>query len=503
MKSFFKTLYGKITLIFFLLLFLLGTAQIIISVQSSMNFVCETDQTLNRYLARNLATKFQPFLQDSLNRAGIDQIINELMIFNPRIEIYLTDEQGDLLAYFADPNKIKNTRIDTAPIKKFLSNDPGVRLPIMGDDPRSDRKKVFSAAEIALPGGQNGYIYVILGSELYDTAINGIGGSYILSTTAFSLGLMLIFAGILGSILFFNLTRRLRRMTSAVKDFDKGDYSRRITIQTDDEMGQLSKAFNHMADTVEQSIEEMKKNDALRRELIANVSHDLRSPLASIQGYLETIIMKDDSMDPEQRRSFLNTILNSVTGLNQLVHELFELSKLDAMQTQPRPEPFSVAELLQDVVLKFQPQAEAKGIHLITKLPRSMPLVVGDIGMIDRVISNLTDNAIRYTPHGGKVTIVLDKRDGRVWISVKDSGEGIPREDLPHIFDRFYRVEKSRSKNSGGSGLGLAIVKKILDAHKVSINVQSEPGRGTVFSFCLKIHTRDHHTASGISMENR
>ncbi len=487
MKEFFRTLYGKISLIFFLLLFLLGTAQIIISVQSSMNFVCETDQTLNRYLARNLATKFQPFLKDSLDRAGIDHLIHELMIYNPRIEIYLLDDKGDLLAYFADPFKIQNNHIDTAPIKRFVSNDPDVRFPIMGDDPRSDRQKVFSASAIELPGGKKGYIYVILGSELYDTAINGIGGSYILSTTAFTLVLILVFAGILGSVLFFNLTRRLRRMTRAVSDFDKGDYSRRIAVQSDDELGQLSSAFNHMADTVENSIDEMKKNDALRRELIANISHDLRSPLASIQGYLETIQMKEDTMDPGQRRAFLNTILNGVINLNKLVHELFELSKLDALQTKPRPEPFSLAELLQDVVLKFQPQAERKKINLITKIERNLPFVMGDIGMIDRVISNLIDNAIRYTPENGQVKVLLSRRGGQVYLRIEDSGEGIPREDLPHIFDRFYRVEKSRSKNSGGSGLGLAIVKKILDAHGVNIEVQSEPGKGARFTFCLDV----------------
>ncbi len=488
MREFFRTLYGKISLIFFLLLFLLGTAQIIISVQSSMNFVCETDQTLNRYLAKNLATKFQPLLKDSLNRAGIDHLIHELMIFNPRIEIYLIDKQGELLAYFADPYKIKNSHIDTAPVVRFVSNDPDVRFPIMGDDPRSDRKKVFSAAPISLPDGQEGYIYIILGSELYDTAINGIGGSYILSTTAFTLVLVLVFAGILGSILFFNLTRRLRRMTLAVSDFDKGDYRRRIQVQSEDELGQLSAAFNHMADTVETSIEEMKKNDALRRELIANISHDLRSPLASIQGYLETIQMKEDTIAPEQRKAFLSTILNGVINLNKLVHELFELSKLDALQTKPRPEPFSIAELLQDVVLKFQPQAESKRINLITKIERNLPFVIGDIGMIDRVLSNLIDNAIRYTPDEGRILVLLSRKKDEVWLCIEDSGEGIPREDLPHIFDRFYRVEKSRSKHSGGSGLGLAIVKKILDAHEIKIDVQSEHGRGTRFSFALRVY---------------
>ncbi|MCB0283488.1 MAG: HAMP domain-containing histidine kinase [Calditrichaeota bacterium] len=486
MTSLFKTFYGKISLIFLGLLFLLGTVQIIISVQSSLNFVCETDQTINRDLAQNLAGEFQPFLQDTIDYAAIENIIHNLMVMNPRVEIYLTDARGNLEVFFADPEKIKLKTINTIPIKAFLQKKDKKAFPIMGDDPKTeDRKKVFSAAEIQLHPGEKGYLYIILGSELYDNAISGVGGSYILSTTAFTFGVILIFGGILGSVLFFNLTKRLRHMTHVVKEFEKGNYEQRIELSSKDEVGQLSNAFNRMAEKINLSMDELRKNDSLRRELIANISHDLRSPLASIQGYIETILMKDESMSPGQRRKFLETVLTSVTNLNLLVMELFELSKLDAMQTKPQPEPFSIAELLQDVVLKFQPQAENKQINLITKIPTKLPMVIGDIGMMDRVLSNLIDNAIRYTELNGKVVISLSENDNKVNVKVSDTGEGIPEEDLPFIFGRLFRVEKSRSKNSGGSGLGLAIVKKIIEAHNSTITVKSELNIGTTFLFTL------------------
>ena len=487
MKHFFRTFYGKISLIFVILLFILGTIQIVISLQSSLNFVCETDQTINRPLAKNLAQKFQPHLIDSIDYSAIEDVIHEIMIFNPRIDVYILDFNGKLKAKFQKPGSIKLDKIDTKPIKDFISNSAEIPLPIMGEDPKEpDRHRVFSATEIDLGPEGKGYLYVILGAELFDSAITGIAGSYILGTTAFIFGITLLFAGVLGSMLFFKLTKRLRNVTQTVKEFEQGNYDNRLIVKNDDEVGQLTTAFNHMAQTIELNMEELKKNDTLRRELIANISHDLRSPLASIQGYIETILMKDDNIDPQQRKDFLETILTSVTNLNTLVGELFELSKLDAMKSKPNPEPFSVAELLQDIILKFQPQAENKSINIITKIPRNLTFVLGDISMIDRVLSNLIDNAIRYTADGGKISIDLKNKDDEIELKVSDTGEGIPAEDLPHVFDRFYRVEKSRTKNSGGSGLGLAIVKKIVEAHESEISVESKLNKGTSFSFTLK-----------------
>jgi signal transduction histidine kinase len=488
-RSFFHTFYGKISFIFVLLLIILGAVQIAISVQSSLNFVCETDQTINRSLAKNVAKKFQPYLTDSIDYVAIESITADIMELNPRVEIYLTDIDGNLKTHFANPDKIKLQKININPIKAFLSKKREVPLPIMGDDPKTpNKKKVFSVTEIELGPDKKGYLYIILGSELYDTAMSGVGGSYILSTTAIIYGVTLLFAGILGSILFFHLTKRLRRMTYIVNEFEKGNYTKRIIVRSDDEVGQLTTAFNHMADTIETNMAELKNNDIVRRELIANVSHDLRSPLTSIQGYIETILMRDEKIDPKQRTEFLETVLRNVTNLNSLVTELFELSKLDTKQGHPNPEPFSIAELVQDIVLTFQPQAEQKSINLITKIPESLPLVVGDISMLDRVFSNLIDNAIRYIQNGCKITIVLKSVDDSVEIIVGDDGRGIPENDLPHIFDRFYRVEKSRSKDSGGSGLGLAIVKKIIEAHHSKIYISSNTKEGTKFSFQLKKH---------------
>ncbi len=490
MRHFFSTLYGKISAVFLVLILGLGLVQIWFSVQASMNFVRETDQQLNRHLARDLANEFRPFLEDSLDSAGIEHTIHTLMVMNPRVEIYLLDDHGKVLAFFADPRKkIKLDYVDLEPVYHFLSNADN--MPLLGDDPRQvHRQKPFSAAPIKIGGEVDGYLYVILGGEQYDTASEMIKDSYIFRTTAVSLLLALGFTGIVGLIAFAFLTRRFRKMIESVKKFAQGNYQHRIEVRSQDEIGQLATAFNQMADTIVDNMETLRRNDQLRRELVANVSHDLRSPLASIQGYLETILMKEGGLSTSERRNYLQTILDNTIMLNRLVGELFELSKYDAKQIEPKPEPFSLAELTQDVVMKFMPAAREHKIDLRADLPRNLPMVRADIGMIERALSNLIENALCYTTAGGTVQVSLAQTQERVGVKVSDTGCGIPKDELPRVFDRFYRVEKSRGRNSGGTGLGLAIAKKILDLHDNTITVDSVLDKGTTFSFELNVDRR-------------
>ncbi len=251
-----------------------------------------------------------------------------------------------------------------------------------------------------------------------------------------------------------------------------------------EEVSKATDAFNKMAATIEANIQEIKNNDRLRRDLIANISHDLRSPLASIQGYLETIMIKEEKLSSTERRDYLEIVYKNFQRLNRLVDDLLELSKLDAKQIKPKPEHFSIAELTQDVVLKFKPQAEKQHITIHSDFPSGIPIVEGDIGMIERALSNLLDNALIYTPEKGTVTVELQDKEKKVSVKVTDNGKGISDTDLPRVFDRFYRADKSRSTE--GTGLGLAITKKIIEAHHGEITVQSHLNKGTTFQFELQ-----------------
>jgi len=208
--------------------------------------------------------------------------------------------------------------------------------------------------------------------------------------------------------------------------------------------------------------------------------------------------MKDAALPPAQRRKFLTIVLGNVRRLSKLVDELFELTKLEAKQLKLNLEPFSLPELVQDVLMKFVPTAKSRRISLKCKLHRNLPFVMGDIALIERVLANLIENALRHTDPGGEVRVNVDRLPASLRVKVSDTGCGIAPEHLPHVFDRFYRGDKTRSPDSGGSGIGLAIAKSILEHHETEISVESAVDRGTTFAFELPAETADVKLAANL-----
>jgi signal transduction histidine kinase len=220
---------------------------------------------------------------------------------------------------------------------------------------------------------------------------------------------------------------------------------------------------------------------------VANVSHDLRTPLASLHGYLETLLMKEGKLSAQEQRNFLEIAVKQSERLGTLVAELFELAKLESHETQLHCELFSLGELVQDVAQKLQLAAEKKKIRLQTHFRADLPFVFADIRLIERVLENLIENALRYTPEGGTVTVALAREGKKVAVRVEDTGCGIPQQDLPYIFNRFYRGENHQ--RSEGAGLGLAITKRILDLHGCLIETVSAVNVGTSIGFQLPTGT--------------
>ncbi len=487
MNALFKSFYARVSAIFLVLMLVLVVLVSWLYVRAYMQYEVETDQSLNRALAADLAVKFQPWVIEAIDEKMLKMEIDKLMGVNRRIEIYLLTGDGEIRAhYLPDDRSLARSQVDLAPLQAFLT---GRELPILGDDPlQAGREKPFSVSPISLIG-EPGYLYVILGGEYYDSINALIQDSYIFRLASIGIGLSLIVTALLGLILFGLLAKRLSRIRQAVCAFEGGDLASRVDPRSDDEIAILARSFDQMADTIVENMEKLKNADALRRELVANISHDLRSPLASIQGYLETILIKDKSLTADERRKYLEIGLTNTRRLNKLVDALFELSKLDAGQIEPNFERFSIAELVQDVTVQFKPQAEKRGITLTANLEGPLPMVYADISLVERAISNLIDNAIQYTPEGGEVRIVPTNTDQRhVSVAVVDTGKGIPEDELSHVFERFYRVEKSRTPDTkSGSGLGLAIARRIFELHGSSLSVQSALNIGTTFEFKLPI----------------
>jgi signal transduction histidine kinase len=274
-----------------------------------------------------------------------------------------------------------------------------------------------------------------------------------------------------------------------MEKFKKTDFTQPISLperfngRKGDEIDQLGSTFLHMSERIIQQVKLLKHNDNSRRELIANVSHDLRTPLASMQGYLETLLLKKDTLSELEVQEYIQTAYDNSQRLQKLISELFELASLENNDAVLNFESFSMTELAQDVTQKFKLNAKNKNITLETKIPEMPAFVSADIGLIQRVLENLLDNAIKYTPQGGEVEIALNIGKDTIVTVIKDSGQGISEQDAKHIFERFYRIEKHRDQD--GTGLGLAIVKRIMQLHNSSIFVSPAKDNGTVFSFDL------------------
>jgi len=455
------------------------------SLQSAEQFVIESEQKLNRGLASTLSSEFQPFVNDGIDAEAIEERIAYLTGINPRIDIYLLGGNGMIKAHFVPSGRepVVGT-LATQEMDDFLA---GAQLPLLGRDPLdAESMKPFSVAPIEIMGEAGCYLYVVLGSDEYDTVASMLEDSFIMRTLIRNVLIVLGLSILIGIVLFSFLTRRIRSISDTVQKIEAGERAARVQLNGRDDLAQLGMSIDNMAETLERNMEELEREDVLRRELVANVSHDLRSPLASIRGYLETILIKSDTASKEDIMTYVQTAMRSSERLSRLVDDLFELSKLDANQVTPQPEPFNLADLVQDVVMMFQPNADARKITLHADTGSAGCMASGDIGLVERAMSNLIDNAIKYTPQGGDVTVSARWDGSQVQIGVSDTGIGISEEDIPHIFDRFYIADKSRHDSTAGStGLGLAIAKKIVELHDSVLSVHSRLNAGTTFSFSL------------------
>jgi signal transduction histidine kinase len=490
----FDTLYKKLAALLFLLLTAVGACLIWLYVYTAEMYEQEVSQKLNATLAEHIVSDSLPLKNGEVDQSALDGIFHMLMVINPSIEVYLLNTQGKILAYSAPPEKIKRETIDLKPVIQFLAT--GAKPLIKGDDPRHlSRQKIFSAAPIPAQGEREGYLYVILGGEAYDSTVDMIQGSYFLKIGLTGLGVALLVALLAGMWLLSLVTRRVGKLSSIMHNYLAEAKSEEFLLRYPapehprDEIDALGRTFNIMADQIDAQLKELKANDTKRRELIANVSHDLRTPLTSLQGYLETLLLKRDTLSEDEKQKYLQIVTDHSQRLGQLVTELFELAKLDSVETLLHIEPFSLGELVQDVVQKYQLPAEQKGIQLQSNFGEDLPSAYGDIGLIQRVLENLIDNAIRYTKAGGSITIELANNRDNIAVKIIDTGCGIDKEELPHIFDRFYRSKREDKERSYNSGLGLAIAKRILTLHGSDIAANSDVDMGTTFTFELPAQT--------------
>jgi signal transduction histidine kinase len=457
----------------------------------------EGSQRMNLGLARYIVEHQPPGLIDPAGRpdtARMKDLALQVMAINPSVELYLLDADGRVLAHAledvqgADPVGVQ---VDMGPMRRLLQaeHEGRVLLPVLGTDPRSPgRANIFSVWSIAPPAGGMGYLYVVLDGSTAQGVAADLGNSGALRAMATGAALSTLLAAAVLWIAWRHLTRPLRQLTDELKAFrDDGDGDADAHGDAGDEIGILRRAVRTLQQRISQQFQRLEDSDRQRRELVSNISHDLRTPLSSIQGYVETVLLRADSIDAQTRAAHLRTALRHVDLLGKRIADLFELSKLDAGRIEPRQEVFCLAELLQDVVQDYRLAAERRGVSLgLAAGSHATAKVLADIAMIERVLQNLIDNALRCTASGGSVMLAIETHGAFLQISVSDTGRGIASSDLPHIFERYWRASDAEEGGaSTSSGLGLAIVKRILDLHGCAVRVHSELRRGTRFEFLL------------------
>ncbi len=368
---------------------------------------------------------------------------------------------------------------------------------------QSDSQPAAYGAYPVLDTNKHAIAVVILASRVVPPAVTGsnfwhslliaaeASAALLLASSVFAL----ISAGLVGYLLSRRLVSRLERLGHTAERLAEGDLSQRVEEGSADEVGQLARRFNAMAERLADMVSELKAardrtEDTLiaKRELVANVSHELRTPLALIRGYVETLSGLASEMEPGQQREYLAVVERETENLSQLIDDLFALSTAEAGSLPMSLEPVSLSEVVQEVGDSLKPLAyRERQITIATNLPADLPRAIADRQRIVQILGNLVRNSLRYTPEGGLIVLRAERQEDWIAVLVEDTGEGIPPERLPHVFERFYRGDQARDRDSGGAGLGLAIVREMVEAMGGNVSVESQLGQGSCFTFRLPV----------------
>jgi two-component system, OmpR family, sensor histidine kinase BaeS len=416
-------------------------------------------------------------------RAGSWGKVNQIHISpNDPVVLVLTDAHGTLIAC-AEPAYILNGNCNDPILRNALSASLGGEtksgyLPVV--TPNGTYSSLFVSVPITLNDHTIGALF-LSDPQIYPDAFPSQVNTAIL-LTVLAVSLVVLFFSILFAT---RLTQPLKSLTNAAEQMKQGRYAQRVLPpKTHDELELLAQTFNEMADTIEADMGELRRQEQARRELLANIAHDLATPLTAIQGFSEALA--DDMIpDAAARQETAQRIGREVLRLRRMVADLRQVSSLEARQVQLDLAPLNIHSLVDETLAVIEPECEQMGISVHNEISPWTPLVRADSDRITQVLLNLLDNARRHTPEGGRISIGAAPKGKNLHVWVSDTGSGIDPDDLPRIFERFYRADRART--GGGSGLGLAIVKAIITAHGGAINAESELNKGTRITFTLPL----------------
>ena len=538
MTGFFNSLLSRLLLALVLLLLLFALLSLWVGNRYFHTYFNEFNQRLNAPIAMYMALHSDLYSDGEFNQDKLSELAEQVMIINPGLDVFLLDSEGYVVAQTYPVETVERRRVALEPIKRFLNtlhsqadnNQSAVligssrsSLPLFGDDPRrKSGRSVFSAFPISSNGRPVGYIYAVLTGPAHRNLFESMVSSYAVREKVFTTFSVLLFAFLGGTFLFSILTKRLRRLSERVNQWrsyyeniernnnlddrqtnlplfitDLQNRPSSPAIAAGDEIGQLTSAYEQMMAHLLDQLFELKKSDKNRRELFASISHDLRTPLTSMQGYLETVHHCHQDLDANQTRRYISIALKQSGRLRQLVDNVLELSKFNSGVMKLHKQKFCALELVYDCQQDFKIQSEQSeinlrvlpiGTHVSTQVGTQVGTqaqslaIYADLALVNRVLENLLQNAFRFTPKGGNIFIhVSNDHSGYISISVVDSGEGMSQESKAQAFQPYFtkKTTFSNRRVHKHSGLGLTIAKAITDHHGGSISIFSKAGKGT------------------------
>ncbi|AXM90163.1 two-component sensor histidine kinase [Anoxybacillus ayderensis] len=447
-----RKLSFKLGLLFFV--FVLGIETVLFVALYVTLVHAKVDEEFEQLLARG--NNHRAVLESHYDEVTLEHVV--MMESEAETDVVITDEKGDIL-YFSD---------HILPFaKKIIPHADARHIPHSGMVVQNNWKNesyIATASPIRMDGKTKGYVYMFQRTASIQNMIAKLKHHFLV------VGIVSVFLTIL-TMFFLSrvITIPLIRMKQATEKLSKGDFSVRLQVKGEDELAQLGKAIQTLAT----DLEYLKKE---RNEFLASISHELRTPLTYVKGYAD--VARRPNIAEEERAKYLSIIYEEAEHMQKLVKDLFELAKMDQHSFQIKKEPTSLCLFLKKIYEKMYPAFHTKNMSLVYRCEENVTVHI-DQQRFEQVMMNLLDNALKYSRQGSTVSIDVKTEKKNVILIISDEGIGIPKKDLPHIFERFYRVDKSRSRTGGGTGLGLAIAKEIVEAHGGSIHATSEFGKGT------------------------
>ncbi len=481
-----NTIFKRVSLLVFSLITILSLLFIIITYVSATYFFNASTELLNKDVAAHIAEFTSPFESTAINKKKADSVFYNAMVVSPSIEVYFLDTAGNVIYYEAPDSAIKLRQIPLDNIHKLIASK-GKEYVTSPDPKDPQHNKIFSAAEVIKRGKKLGYIYVVLGSKEYNNISELLFTSHAATLAIEAFAIIIILSFIISFYYIKRLQRRYSAVLSVLEEYKKGNFAARFAENSRDEFSPVTSSFNTMAELLSQNIARLKKTETERKNFIANISHDLRTPLSIASGYAETLVSQQENITAVKQQEYTELIVSKLKQVENMVMQLFELSRLDAVDFEPQTEPFIFSEILQEVTNSFTMSAAAKNIQLTCIGCSEVIWTQGDIKMMERVIQNLLGNAIKNTPANSTITISLSRQNNELITAFGNSGELLSAELLNWI-NSNNEADVLYTRPFHRTGLGLVIVKRILQLHHSHL-VASVISNSNRFSFTLPVYS--------------